>query len=218
LLCQNYTLKELKKSCKKKKKKKKNTEKSLNSLGLVTILVVVDVAVAMGFFWVVMGFCCAACILARAGAGAGSAGRSMSPQPSFSSSSFGEACSCASPHPSVDVGDDAAGSSAWKRGWALVCVAIDGGALTPWGTEAAVQRHQMWDLNCMIAKRNKVTTSCNTFDFSFKCKPLVKIFSKQAFTQYQYWVSELINLCKTLSSWNILAVKKENTTKRRFNC
>ena len=66
----------------------------------------------------------------------------MSPHPSFSSSSsFAKGCSCASPHPSVDVGDAVAGSSAWKRGWALKCVAMDGGA-TPCETGAAINRHQ----------------------------------------------------------------------------
>jgi hypothetical protein len=65
----------------------------------------------------------------------------MSPHPSFSSSSFAKGCSCASPHPSTDVGDAVAGSSAWKRGWALKCVAVDGGA-TPCETGAARERHR----------------------------------------------------------------------------
>jgi hypothetical protein len=117
---------------------------------LVTTLAVVDVEDATGLCW-------AARILARAGGGAGSAGRSMSPHPSFSSSSTARVWSCASPHPSVEVGDAIVGSSAWRREWALWDVAIGWGG-APWDTDAAFTSREIPHHNASIWQVTKPYT------------------------------------------------------------
>lgn len=89
------------------------------------------------------GLCWAARILARAGGGAGSG--SMSPHPSFSSSSTARVWSCASPQPSVDVGDATAASSACRRELAFAYVATGcRGRIS--GTEAAFAIQHVSDL------------------------------------------------------------------------
>ncbi len=71
-------------------------------------MILAVVVVVTGFIWAAR---------MRASAGTGSGGKSISPHPSFSSSSLSCAnpLSCASPHPSVDVGDAGAASSVWRN-------------------------------------------------------------------------------------------------------
>lgn len=68
-------------------------------------MILAVVLVVTGFIWAAR---------MRASADTGSGGKSISPHPS-SSLSCENPLSCASPHPSVDVGDAGAASSVWRN-------------------------------------------------------------------------------------------------------